>query len=49
MIFSAPLAAKAAARIPRARAVILDEAGHMAHIDQPEQWLTSVADFLTYP
>jgi pimeloyl-ACP methyl ester carboxylesterase len=29
--------------------VILDEAGHMAHIDQPDLWLTAIRDFLAHP
>jgi pimeloyl-ACP methyl ester carboxylesterase len=47
MGFPATLTAEAAGLIPDARAVILDEAGHMAHVDQPEAWLAAVADFLT--
>jgi pimeloyl-ACP methyl ester carboxylesterase len=35
MTYPANLAAQPATRNPAARAVILDEAGHMAHIDQP--------------
>jgi pimeloyl-ACP methyl ester carboxylesterase len=46
MGFPAYLADEAATRIPSARAVVLDEAGHMAHIDQPHLWLTALADFL---
>ncbi|WP_226961850.1 MULTISPECIES: alpha/beta fold hydrolase [Streptomyces] len=42
MVFPAELAREAAARIPTARAAILDEAGHMAHVDQPGPWLTAV-------
>jgi pimeloyl-ACP methyl ester carboxylesterase len=44
--FPASLATQAAAEIPAARAVILPEAGHMAHIDAPEAWLAAVAGFL---
>jgi pimeloyl-ACP methyl ester carboxylesterase len=29
-----------------ARACILDDAGHMPHIDQPDRWLRAVEDFL---
>jgi pimeloyl-ACP methyl ester carboxylesterase len=47
MGFPAALTAQAAGLIGSARAVILDEAGHMAHVDQPEAWLAAVADFLT--
>jgi pimeloyl-ACP methyl ester carboxylesterase len=46
MTFPAALADEAATLIPTARAVILDEAGHMTHIDQPASWLTAVQDFL---
>ncbi len=38
--------ASSAALIPAARAVVLDNAGHMAHIDQPDQWITAVGEFL---
>jgi pimeloyl-ACP methyl ester carboxylesterase len=44
--FPASLAAQAAAEIPAARAVILPEAGHMAHIDDPAGWLAAVTAFL---
>ena len=46
MTFPAALAERTAAEMPNVRAVILDQAGHMAHIDQPEEWLRAVADFL---
>lgn len=46
LTFPAKLAEQAAAEMPAARAVILDEAGHMAHIDQPDAWITAVASFL---
>ncbi|WP_174566200.1 alpha/beta fold hydrolase [Nocardia pseudovaccinii] len=39
--------AAAAALIPSARLVVIDEAGHMAHIDQPDQWLGAVREFLS--
>jgi pimeloyl-ACP methyl ester carboxylesterase len=47
MTFPAALAEAAAARIPAARAVVLDQAGHMAHIDQPAQWMAALREFLT--
>ncbi len=47
MIFPATLAEEAAKLIPSARAVIIEEAGHMAHIDQPRAWLNALTDFLT--
>ncbi|MEV5559771.1 alpha/beta hydrolase [Nonomuraea wenchangensis] len=46
MIFPAALAEEAATLIPSARAVVLDEAGHMTHVDQPREWLNAVARFL---
>lgn len=47
MTFPAGLAEVTAATLPTARARILDDAGHMAHVDQPEAWLAAVSDFLT--
>ncbi|MEV4167114.1 alpha/beta fold hydrolase [Nonomuraea dietziae] len=35
-------------RTPCAEAVILEEAGHMAHVDQPEAWLAAVRGFLAW-
>jgi pimeloyl-ACP methyl ester carboxylesterase len=46
MTFPAGLAEQVAARNTAARAVILDQAGHMAHIDQPKAWLAALTDFL---
>jgi pimeloyl-ACP methyl ester carboxylesterase len=46
MTFPAALADQAAALIPAAQAVVLGDAGHMAHIDQPERWLAAVTEFL---
>jgi pimeloyl-ACP methyl ester carboxylesterase len=46
MTFPATLAEEAAKLIPSARAVIIEEAGHMAHIDQPRAWLDALTDFL---
>ena len=46
MTFPAFLAEQTADQLPGARAVVLDQAGHMAHIDQPEAWLRAVAGFL---
>ncbi|WP_062209871.1 alpha/beta fold hydrolase [Streptomyces sp. NBRC 109706] len=43
MVFPAALAEEAARLIPGARAAILDDAGHMAHIDQPAAWLAALA------
>ncbi|GAA3990897.1 3-oxoadipate enol-lactonase [Allokutzneria multivorans] len=46
MTFPAELAEHAAELIPSARAVVLDEAGHMAHVDQPTAWLRAIEEFL---
>lgn len=35
--------------IPRASAVVLDDAGHMLHVDQPEGYLRAVREFLDGP
>ncbi|WP_223165427.1 alpha/beta fold hydrolase [Lentzea indica] len=32
--------------IPRARAVVLEEAGHMVHVDEPDGYLEAVREFL---
>ncbi len=46
MVFPSSLAERAAALLPRARAVVLDQAGHMAHIDRPRAWLAAIAGWL---
>jgi pimeloyl-ACP methyl ester carboxylesterase len=46
LTFPAALALAAADMIPAARAVVLESAGHMAHIDQPDAWLSALRDFL---
>ncbi|MEV4017748.1 alpha/beta hydrolase [Nonomuraea angiospora] len=46
MTFPAALIEHTAKLIPSARAVVIEEAGHMAHIDQPREWLNTVAQFL---
>jgi pimeloyl-ACP methyl ester carboxylesterase len=46
MTFPAALAQKAANLIPAAQEAILEDAGHMAHIDQPEQWISAISSFL---
>ncbi len=45
--FPAQLAAKAANRVPGPRAVIIERAGHMAHVDDADRWIEAVEDFLT--
>ena len=47
MTFPARLAEDAAGLIPSARATVIEEAGHMTHVDQPEAWLDALQDFLS--
>ena len=49
MAFPASFAEHAAALLPNARAVVLEGAGHMAHVDRPEAWLDAVEAFLSAP
>jgi pimeloyl-ACP methyl ester carboxylesterase len=35
--------------IPSASACVIEEAGHMAHVDQPDEWLGALAAFLRTP
>jgi pimeloyl-ACP methyl ester carboxylesterase len=46
MTFPVSLVRPTTQRIPTARAVIIDNAGHMTHVDQPGQWLAAIRDFL---
>lgn len=46
MTFPATLVDQTVASIPSAEAKVLDEAGHMAHIDQPGEWIKAVRSFL---
>ena len=46
MTFPVALAEVTAAAMSTASARILDDAGHMAHIDQPDRWLAAVQHFL---
>lgn len=45
MTFPATLAERTAKLLDGATVVVLDNAGHMAHIDQPEAWLKAIATF----
>ncbi|SNS67266.1 3-oxoadipate enol-lactonase/proline iminopeptidase [Streptosporangium subroseum] len=47
MIFPVALVDETTRLIPSARAVVIEEAGHMAHVDQPRAWLDAVAGFLS--
>jgi len=46
MTFPASLVAPTVELIPTARAAVIEEAGHMAHVDQPEAWLAALRGFL---
>jgi pimeloyl-ACP methyl ester carboxylesterase len=45
LLFPAALAESAAEVLPTAQAVVLDDAAHMAHIDQPDAWLAALRHF----
>ncbi|MDX2650438.1 alpha/beta hydrolase [Streptomyces sp. PA03-1a] len=47
MTFPADLVEPTVKLIPTARASVIEEAGHMAHIDQPRAWLAALEDFLS--
>ncbi|MFE4589220.1 alpha/beta fold hydrolase [Streptomyces laurentii] len=47
LTFPVSVAQEAVDRIPSVGLGILEEAGHMAHGDQPDAWLAAVAAFLT--
>jgi pimeloyl-ACP methyl ester carboxylesterase len=44
--FPAAHALEAADRLPAAQAVVINDAAHMAHIDQPHAWLSAITTFL---
>jgi pimeloyl-ACP methyl ester carboxylesterase len=46
MTFPVALVEPTTELIPTATSVVLDDAGHMAHVDQPEAWLAAVRAFL---
>ncbi|SEQ51157.1 2-succinyl-6-hydroxy-2,4-cyclohexadiene-1-carboxylate synthase [Lentzea xinjiangensis] len=46
MTFPAALVEPTLELIPRARAVVLEEAGHMLHVDEPEGFLRALREFL---
>lgn len=46
MTFPVELARQAAVELPQASAVVLADAGHMAHIDQSRRWLEAIERFL---
>lgn len=46
MVFPAHFAERATALLPRSRAVVLEAAGHMTHVDRPEAWISSIETFL---
>jgi pimeloyl-ACP methyl ester carboxylesterase len=47
MTFPARLAEDTAGLIPSARATVIEEAGHMTHVDQSRAWLDALTDFLS--
>ncbi|MGW4209926.1 alpha/beta fold hydrolase [Lentzea sp. NPDC004789] len=47
MTFPVGLVEPTLALIPRARAVVLEEAGHMLHVDEPDGYLTALREWLT--
>ncbi|MGW5879124.1 alpha/beta fold hydrolase [Nocardiopsis terrae] len=49
MVFPASFAERAAGFLPGARAVVLEGAGHMAHLDRGEAWLDALDAFLSEP
>lgn len=46
MTFPAALVEPTTDLIPSAHGVVLPQAGHMAHVDQPERWLAAIRAFL---
>lgn len=46
MTFPASSVEQTATMLPDCQAVVLDEAAHMAHIDQPHAWLNAITNFL---
>jgi len=42
----ASLAVTAADQIANARAVVIDSAGHMRQVDEPDRWIDALASFL---
>lgn len=40
------LAIRCASQIPNARAAVIDGAGHMTHVDEPDQWIAALESFL---
>jgi pimeloyl-ACP methyl ester carboxylesterase len=49
MTFPVDLVQPTTELIPTATGVVLDDAGHMAHVDQPDAWLAAVRAFLDGP
>lgn len=49
LTFPVTLARRLHDAVPGSELVVLDGAGHMAHIDRPEQWAAAVVSFLTDP
>ncbi|MFD8077009.1 alpha/beta fold hydrolase [Streptomyces sp. NPDC059718] len=47
MTFPVGLVAPTLRLLPSARAAVIEEAGHMTHVDQPDAWLEALEDFLS--
>lgn len=47
MIFPVGLALRAADSLDNASVVVLEEAGHMSHIDDPTGWLDAIVAFVS--
>jgi pimeloyl-ACP methyl ester carboxylesterase len=45
MTFPVGLVEPTLAALPSAEAVVIGDAGHMAHVDQPDAWLAAVRQF----
>ncbi|WP_203335447.1 alpha/beta fold hydrolase [Nocardioides limicola] len=48
MCFSVQVAKRLHAAVPATRLRVIEEAGHMTHLDQPEAWVRNVAEFLAH-
>jgi pimeloyl-ACP methyl ester carboxylesterase len=49
MTFPVSLVEPTTVLIPSASGVVIEDAGHMAHVDQPERWLAAIRTFLDQP
>jgi pimeloyl-ACP methyl ester carboxylesterase len=49
MTFPVSLVEATTALIPTARGAVIEDAGHMTHVDEPEPWLAAIRTFLDEP